>query len=66
MAKNLQSIIKSAACLLLMAGTISACSTMVAPDEDGTTEYVFKQGNSDQVLSKTGDESGTGARTEED
>jgi hypothetical protein len=38
---------------------------MVAPEEDGTTEYVFEQ-SEDQVLSKTNDESGTGARAEED
>jgi len=53
------------ACMFLVVGSMSACSTMVAPDEDGTTEYVFKQGNSDQVLSKS-DDSVTSGKTEED
>ncbi|HUF10836.1 MAG TPA: hypothetical protein VMO47_16070 [Rhodothermales bacterium] len=57
-------LFKSFACLVLIAGTVSACSTMVAPEEDGTTEYVFGQAGDDQVLSK--DESGTAARGEED
>jgi len=62
-AKNL---IMSAGCLLLLTGSIAACSTTVAPEDDGTTEYVFQQTNNDQVLSKSTDESGTGANTEED
>ena len=53
-------------CMFLVIGSMSACSTMVAPEEDGTTEYVFEQASDDQVLSKSADESGTGARGEED
>ena len=58
-------LVKSVACLALLAGTMSACSTMVAPDDDATTEYVFDQSSSDQVLSKS-DDSATSGKTEED
>ena len=61
---TLQTFIKSAVCLVILAGSISACSTMVAPDDDGTTEYVFEQSNSDQTLSK--DDSMTSGKVEED
>jgi len=54
------------ACMFLLVGSISACSTTVAPEDDGTTEYLIQQTNNDQVLSKSTDESGTGANTEED
>ena len=57
-------LFKSFACLVLIAGTVSACSTMVAPEDDGTTEYVFEQSNSDEVLSK--DDSMTSGKDEED
>ena len=53
-----------AVCMFLVIGSISACSTMVAPEDDGTTEYVFEQSNSDEVLSK--DDSMTSGKAEED
>jgi len=51
-------------CMFLVIGSMSACSTMVAPEDDATTEYVFEQSNSDEVLSK--DDSMTSGKVEED
>ena len=51
-------------CMFLVIGSMSACSTMVAPEDDGTSEYVFEQSNSDEVLSK--DDSITSGKEEED
>ena len=56
--------LSSLVCMFVVIGSISACSTMVAPEEDGTTEYVFEQSNSDEVLSK--DDSMTSGKDEED
>ena len=56
--------LSSLVCMFLVIGSMSACSTMVAPEEDGTTEYVFEQSNSDEVLSK--DDSMTSGKDEED
>ena len=58
--KNLLSL----ACMFLVVGSISACSTVVAPEDDATTEYVFEQSNDDQILSK--DDSGTSGKSEDD
>ena len=44
-------------CALVLAGSISACSSTLAPEDDATTEYVFEQSSSDVVLAK--DETGT-------
>ncbi len=35
--------------------SVSACSSTLAPEDDSTTEYVFEQANSDQVMSKVED-----------
>ena len=51
-------------CMFLVIGSMSACTTMVAPEEDGTTEYVFEQSSSNEVLSK--DDSITSGKDEED
>ena len=65
MFKGAQNFIVSTGCLLLLAGSISACSTTVAPEDSATTEYVFQQTkNTDQVLSK--DDSITSGKTEDD
>lgn len=62
---RVQNLIVSAGCFVLLAGSISACSTTVAPEDDATTEYVFQQTkNTDQVLSK--DDSITSSKTEGD
>jgi hypothetical protein len=53
------------ACMFLVVGSISACSTTVAPEDSATTEYVFQQTkNTDQVLSK--DDSMTSGKVEGD
>ena len=47
MFRNVKTLVKSAACMLVLAGSISACSTVLAPEDDATTEYVFVQSGSD-------------------
>ncbi len=67
MSKSAHNFIISAGCLLLLAGSISACSTTVAPEDSATTEYVFQQTkNTDQVLSKDHGCVGNRCKTEED
>ncbi|MFV1980886.1 MAG: hypothetical protein ACC655_07015 [Rhodothermia bacterium] len=50
-----QNLLKTAAFSLAIGFSISACSSTLAPEDDSTTEYVFEQSSSDQVMSKVGD-----------
>lgn len=63
--KLLKSIMTFASATLV-AGTMAACSAMIAPEEEASTDYVFDQPAGDKVSSTTVDASGTAAHGEED